>query len=49
MICSLEEHGLEKKYIREDDQDGIHTFREPVTPGQDVLELLGLPDEILDL
>lgn len=49
MICSLEELGFEKKYIREDEQDGIHTFREPVTPGQDVLELLGLRDEILEL
>ncbi|WP_426353891.1 phenylalanine--tRNA ligase subunit beta [Exiguobacterium sp. R-39] len=49
MICSLEELGFEKKYIREDEQDGIHTFREPVTPGQDVLELLGLHDEVLEL
>jgi len=49
MICSLEELGYEKKYIREDEQDGIHTFREPVTPGQDVLELLGLHDEVLEL
>ncbi|WP_215115595.1 phenylalanine--tRNA ligase subunit beta [Exiguobacterium sp. s80] len=49
MICSLEELGFEKKYIREDEQAGIHTFREPVTPGQDVLELLGLHDEVLEL
>ena len=49
MICSLEELGFEKKYIREDEQDGIHTFREHVTPGQDVLELLGLHDEVLEL
>lgn len=49
MICSLEELGFEKKYIREDEQDGIHTFRENVEPGQDVLEVLGMHDEILEL
>ncbi|AFS71133.1 phenylalanine--tRNA ligase subunit beta [Exiguobacterium antarcticum] len=49
MICSLEELGFEKKYIREDEQDGIHTFRENVEPGQDVLALLGMHDEILEL
>ncbi len=49
MICSLEELGFEKKYIREDEQDGIHTFREKVAPGQDVLEVLGMHDEILEL
>lgn len=49
MICSLEELGFEKKQIREDEQDGIHTFREDVLVGADVLDLLGLDDEVIEL
>lgn len=49
MICSLEELGFEKKQIREDEQDGIHTFREDVQVGADVLDLLDLNDEIIEL
>ncbi|WP_312049108.1 phenylalanine--tRNA ligase subunit beta, partial [Exiguobacterium profundum] len=49
MICSLEELGFEKKQIREDEQDGIHTFRESVQVGADVLDLLDLNDEVIEL
>ncbi|MCC5892995.1 phenylalanine--tRNA ligase subunit beta [Exiguobacterium sp.] len=49
MICSLEELGFEKKQIREDEQDGIHTFRESVEVGADVVALLDLDDEVLEL
>jgi len=49
MICSLEELGFEKKQIREDEQDGIHTFREAVEVGADVVSLLDLDDEVLEL
>ncbi|RHB51774.1 phenylalanine--tRNA ligase subunit beta [Exiguobacterium sp. AM39-5BH] len=49
MICSLEELGFEKKQIREDEQDGIHTFREPVEVGADVIRLLDLDDEVIEL
>ena len=49
MICSLEELGFEKKQIREDEQDGIHTFREDVQVGADVLDLLDLNDEVIEL
>jgi len=49
MICSLEELGFEKKQIREDEQDGIHTFRESVQVGADVLDLLDLDDEVIEL
>lgn len=49
MICSLEELGFDKKQIREDEQDGIHTFREEVQVGADVLDLLDLNDEIIEL
>lgn len=49
MICSLEELGFDKKQIREDEQDGIHTFRESVQVGADVLDLLDLNDEVIEL
>lgn len=49
MICSLEELGFEKKQIREDEQDGIHTFREEVEIGADVITLLDLDDEVIEL
>ncbi|WP_214888485.1 phenylalanine--tRNA ligase subunit beta [Exiguobacterium sp. s142] len=49
MICSLEELGFEKKQIREDEQDGIHTFREEVEVGADVISLLDLDDEVIEL
>lgn len=49
MICSLEELGFEKKQIREDEQDGIHTFRESVEVGADVISLLDLDDEVIEL
>lgn len=49
MICSLEELGFEKKQIREDEQDGIHTFRESVEVGSDVISLLDLDDEVIEL
>ncbi len=50
MICSLEELGFEKKYIREDEQDGIHTFREHGRHRAKMsFELLGLHDEVLEL
>lgn len=49
MICSLEELGFEKKQIREDEQDGIHTFRETVEVGADVISLLDLDDEVIEL
>lgn len=43
MICSLTELGLETTI------DGIHSFGDDVTVGEDVRPLLGLDDVILDL
>lgn len=49
MICSLEELGLEKKYISEENQEGIYIFKEKVKIGSDALIALNLHDDIIEL
>lgn len=49
MICSLQELGMEKKYIPEEYQGGIYYFTHQVTPGDDPLKELNFADEIMDL
>lgn len=48
MICSLEELGLEAKYIKEEDQVGIYVLDEDAVVGEDALHHLGFDDEIID-
>ena len=49
MICSLQELGLEHKFVPKEYQDGIYYFKEDVPLGINPLEYLGLDDEIIDL
>lgn len=49
MICSLQELGLEHKFVPKEYQDGIYYFKEEVPLGINPLEYLGLDDEIIDL
>lgn len=49
MICSLNEIGLENKFIPEEYQDGIYYFKEKVEIGSDALKALNLDDEIIEL
>ncbi|MDD4076876.1 MAG: phenylalanine--tRNA ligase subunit beta [Bacilli bacterium] len=49
MICSLEELGLEKKYIPEEYQNGIYYFKEEVKIGSDPLKALNFADTIIEL
>lgn len=49
MICSLQELGIEPKYIDKKYQNGIFYFEEKVTPGEDPLKVLGLNHFVLDL
>ncbi|WP_040981773.1 phenylalanine--tRNA ligase subunit beta [Oceanobacillus jeddahense] len=49
MICSLQELGLEEKYIPADVAEGIFVFPENAEIGTPVQELLNLDDAILDL
>jgi len=49
MICSLNELGLENKFIPEEYQNGIYYFKEKVEIGSDALIALHLDDEIIEL
>jgi phenylalanyl-tRNA synthetase beta chain len=49
MICSLDELGLEHKYVPEEYQNGIYYFKNKVEVGSDPLEALDFDDLVLDL
>lgn len=48
MICSLAELGLEKKFLREEDIEGIHVLPEDAPIGEDAIKYLGYDDEVID-
>lgn len=49
MICSLAELGIDKKYIDEENQNGIYVFKEAVRVGEDALKALEMDDYIIEL
>lgn len=49
MICSLLELGLEKKYVDEENQKGIYTFKDKVEVGTNALRALNLDDYVIEL
>ncbi|HOC97626.1 MAG TPA: phenylalanine--tRNA ligase subunit beta [Bacilli bacterium] len=49
MICSLDELGLEHKYVPEEYQNGIYYFKNKVEAGSDPLKALDFDDLVLDL
>ncbi|MFC3883178.1 phenylalanine--tRNA ligase subunit beta [Bacillus songklensis] len=49
MICSLQELGIEGKFVAKEYQEGIFVFPSDVEVGSDALELLNLHDEVLEL
>ncbi|GAF13430.1 phenylalanyl-tRNA synthetase beta chain [Bacillus sp. JCM 19045] len=51
MICSLQELGIENKLVPKQYAEGIYVFpqTETVKPGDDVLALFALDDEVLEL
>jgi phenylalanyl-tRNA synthetase beta chain len=49
MICSLDELGLEHKYVPEECQNGIYYFKNKVEVGSDPLKALDFDDIVLDL
>lgn len=49
MVCSLEELGIDNKYIDEEYHDGIYYFKEPQEIGSDAIKALELDDFVLDL
>ena len=49
MICSLQELGIEEKYIDEEFKHGIYVFDDEAEIGGNPLEYLGFDDYIIDL
>lgn len=49
MLCSLQELGLENKYIPEKFANGIYVLNEDAVPGEDALKYLMLDDSIIEL
>ncbi|MDQ0160224.1 phenylalanine--tRNA ligase subunit beta [Alkalibacillus salilacus] len=48
MICSLQELGIDEKYIADDYKEGIYVFNESVEAGQLAAPLLNLDDAIIE-
>ena len=48
MMCSLEELGIEHKYLRPKDVEGIIELGENAVPGEDPVKYLQLDDEVID-
>jgi len=49
MICSLQELGLESKYVPEKYANGIYVLPNDATPGADALKYLCLDDTVIEL
>ena len=49
MLCSLQELGIEEKYIDDEFKDGIYLFDDEAKVGDDPLKYLGFDDTIIDL
>ena len=49
MICSLQELGLESKYVPEIYAHGIYVLGDDAVPGEAALEYLGLEDYVIEL
>lgn len=48
MICSLQELGIDSKFVQKEFEDGIFVFSDDVEVGSDAIELLNLDDTILE-
>ena len=48
MLCSMQELGLENKYLTDADINGIHELPEEAIVGEDPIKFLELDDEIID-
>ena len=48
MICSIEELGLDSKFLKEEDKNGIAELKEDAPLGEDPIKYLGFDDEIID-
>ncbi len=48
MLCSLQELGIENKFLSETDKTGIHELDENAPIGKDPIEYMKLNDEVID-
>ena len=48
MLCSMQELGLEHKFLTDADKNGIHELPSDAKVGEDPIKLLGLDDEVID-
>ena len=48
MLCSVEELGLEHKFLKPEDIEGIAELGEDAVVGEDPIKYLGLDDEVID-
>ena len=49
MLCSLQELGIEEKYVEEEFKNGIYIFDDSVEVGSNPLKELGFDDTVIDL
>lgn len=48
MLCSIQELGLEHKFLKEKDINGIHELNDDAPVGEDPIKYLELDDEVID-
>ena len=48
MICALYEIGIDKKYLSEEDKNGIHILPDDAPVGKDPVQYMKLDDEVID-
>lgn len=48
MICALYEIGIDKKFLSEEDKNGIHELPEEAPVGEDPIKYMKLDDEVID-
>ena len=48
MLCSMEELGLENKFLTAKDKDGIHELPADAPVGGDPIKFMGMDDEVID-
>lgn len=48
MMCSIEELGLESKFLKPEDKEGIAELGKEAIPGEDPIKYLGWDDEVID-
>ena len=48
MICALYEIGIDKKFLSEEDKNGIHILSDEAVVGEDPIKYLNLNDEVID-